>query len=76
VALGAWFGLYLIGSIAVVLVLDALSGIRIGWMTATLLTPWMGVEERLNIFDYMIATVVQRTGVRWTAARSFWGQSV
>ena len=47
----------------VVLVLAALAGIRIGRMTATLLMPWMGVEERLNNFDYMIATIAKTTGV-------------
>lgn len=57
-AFGTPFRLFSIGTILVVLVFGALAGLQSGQMAANLPTPWMGVEERLNIFAYMLWVVV------------------
>lgn len=62
-AFGAYFRLYSIGTILVVVVFGALAGLQGGRMTANLPTPWMGVEERLNIFAYMLWVTVLGVGL-------------
>jgi Protein of unknown function (DUF998) len=62
-AFGTPFRLYSIGTILVVLVFGALAGLQSGQMAANLPTPWMGVEERLNIFAYMLWVVVLAIGL-------------
>jgi hypothetical protein len=62
-AFGAPFRLYSIGTILVVLVFGALAGAQSGNMAANLPTPWLGVEERLNIFAYMLWVVVLAVGL-------------
>jgi Protein of unknown function (DUF998) len=57
-AFGAPFRLYSIATLLVVLVFGALAGAQSGQMAANQPTPWMGVEERLNIFVYMLWVVV------------------
>jgi hypothetical protein len=62
-AFGTFFRLYSIGTILVVVVFGALTGLQGGNMAASLPTPWMGVEERLNIFGYMLWVVVLAIGL-------------
>jgi Protein of unknown function (DUF998) len=62
-AFGMPFRLYSIGTLLVVLVFGALAGLQGGQMAANLPTPWMGVEERLNIFGYMLWVVVLAIGL-------------
>jgi hypothetical protein len=62
-AFGAPFRLYSIGTILVVLVFGALAGAQSGNIAANLPTPWLGVEERLNIFAYMLWVVVLAVGL-------------
>jgi hypothetical protein len=62
-AFGTPFRLYSIGTILVVLVFGALAGLQSSNMANNLPTPWMGVEERLNIFAYMLWIVVLAIGL-------------
>jgi hypothetical protein len=62
-AFGTPFRLYSIGTILVVLVFGALAGLQSGAMANNLPTPWMGVEERLNIFAYMLWIAVLAIGL-------------
>jgi hypothetical protein len=62
-AFGTPFCLYSIGTLLVVLVCGALAGLQGGNMAANLPTPWLGVEERLNIFGYMLWVVVLAIGL-------------
>jgi len=62
-AFGAPFRLYSIGTLLVVLVFGALAGVQSGQMAGNLPTPWLGVEERLNIFGYMLWVVVLAIGL-------------
>lgn len=62
-AFGTSFRLYSIATLLVVLVFGALAGAQSGQMAANLPTPWMGVEERLNIFGYMLWVVVLAIGL-------------
>jgi hypothetical protein len=57
-AFGASFRLYSIATILDVVLFGALAGLQAGPMTANLPTPWMGVEERLNIFGFMLWVAV------------------
>jgi hypothetical protein len=71
-AFGTPFRLYSIGTLLVVLVFGALAGMQSGQMAANLPTPWMGVEERLNIFGYMLWVVVLAIGLHSTDALGAW----
>jgi hypothetical protein len=62
-AFGTPFRLYSIATILVVIVFGALAGLQGGQMAANLPTPWMGVEERLNIFGYMFWVVALAVGL-------------
>jgi hypothetical protein len=62
-AFGAPFRLYSIGTLLVVLVFGALAGVQGGQMAVNLPTPWLGVEERLNIFGYMLWVVALAIGL-------------
>jgi hypothetical protein len=62
-AFGTSFRIYSIATLLVVLVFGALAGLQSGQMAANLPTPWMGVEERLNIFGYMLWVVVLAIGL-------------
>lgn len=62
-AFGTYFRLYSLGTILAVVVFGALAGLQSGQMAANLPTPWMGVEERLNIFGYMLWVVVLAVGL-------------
>ncbi|HLZ22458.1 MAG TPA: DUF998 domain-containing protein [Ktedonobacterales bacterium] len=62
-AFGTSFRLYSIVTLLIVVVFGALAGLQGGQMAANLPTPWMGVEERLNIFGYMLWVVVLAVGL-------------
>jgi len=57
-AFGKRFRLYSIGTILILCVFGALSGLDGPRLAANLPTPWMGVWERINIFSYMLWVVV------------------
>jgi uncharacterized membrane protein len=57
-AFGKRFRLYSIGTIALLLVFGALTGLDASRLETNLPTPWMGVWERINIYAYMLWVVV------------------
>jgi Protein of unknown function (DUF998) len=62
-AFGKRFRLYSIGTIVVLLVFGALTGLDASRLEANLPTPWMGVWERINIYAYMLWVVVLATAL-------------
>lgn len=62
-AFGQRFRLYSIGTLLVLVVFGTLTGLEGPRMAANLPTPWMGVEERLNIFSYMLWVIVLAIGL-------------
>src|SRR5215213_5670970 len=56
--LGKRFRYYSYATIAILLVLGALAGLQGGQMEANQPTPWMGIEERINIYATMLWIVV------------------
>ena len=57
-AFGKRFGLYSIVTSLLLIVFGFLAGLDIPKLAPDLPTPWMGVWERINIFAYMLWTVV------------------
>jgi len=57
-AFGKRFRLYSIGTILILCVFGALSGLDGPRLAANLPTPWLGIWERINIFGYMLWVVV------------------
>lgn len=57
-AFGKRFRLYSIGTILILCLFGALSGLEGPRLAANLPTPWLGVWERINIFSYMLWVVV------------------
>jgi hypothetical protein len=55
---GNRFRLYSIGTVAAMLVFGYLTSLQAGKLQTNQPTPWMGVEERVNIFVYMLWIVV------------------
>jgi hypothetical protein len=53
-AFGPRFRLYSIGPILVMVVFGALGGLQGPQMAANLPTPWLGIEERINIFSALL----------------------
>jgi len=53
-AFGKWFRLYSIGTIALLLVSGALTGLDGPRVSANLPTPWVGVWERINIAGFLL----------------------
>lgn len=53
-AFGRRFRLYSIGTILVMVVFGAVGGLQAPQMAANLPTPWMGLEERINIFSFLL----------------------
>ena len=51
---GKWFRLYSIGTIAILIVFGALTGLDAPRIETNLPTPWIGVRERINIYGYML----------------------
>lgn len=62
-AFGPVFRFYSIGTLLVILVFGGLSGLQSSAIAANLPTPWLGVEERLNIFGFMLWVVVLAVGL-------------
>jgi hypothetical protein len=62
-AFGKRFRLYSIGTIVLLLVFGALTGLDASRLEANLPTPWMGVWERINIYAYMLWVVVLATAL-------------
>jgi hypothetical protein len=61
--LGKWFRWYSYGTIATLLVFGILTSLQIGAMTANEPTPWMGLEERANIYATMLWIAVLSAGL-------------
>ena len=57
-AFGKRFRLYSIVTIVILVVFGVLAGLNGPQMAANLPTPWLGVWERINIFGYMLWSVV------------------
>jgi hypothetical protein len=57
-AFGKGFRLYSIGTLTLVVVFGALAGVQGGRMAANQPTPGMGIEERINIFGFLLWVVV------------------
>jgi uncharacterized membrane protein len=61
--LGKRFQYYSYATIAILLVLGALAGLQGGQMEANQPTPWMGVEERINIYATMLWVALLAIGL-------------
>jgi hypothetical protein len=57
-AFGRRFRLYSVATVVAMLVFGYLTSLQAGNLQANQPTPWMGVEERVNIFVYMLWIVV------------------
>jgi Protein of unknown function (DUF998) len=57
-ALGKWFRIYSITSLAILLGFGALTGVAAPRIAANLPTPWIGVWERINIGAFLLWVVV------------------
>jgi hypothetical protein len=51
---GSWFRVYSIGTIVSLVVFGALAGAQGPRLAAQLPTPWLGIEERINIYGSML----------------------
>src|SRR5215212_11606441 len=65
---GAWllakrFRYYSYGTIAILIVFGVLTSLQAGQMVANQPTPWMGVEERINIYTTMLWVAVLAIGL-------------
>ncbi len=56
--LGRRFRYYSYGTIVTLLVFGALASLQVGQLAANQPTPWMGIEERINIYATMLWVVV------------------
>src|SRR5215216_3810648 len=61
--LGKRFRNYSYGTIATLLVFGALASLQAGQMEANEPTPWMGIEERINIYATMLWVAVLAIGL-------------
>jgi hypothetical protein len=61
--LGKRFRYYSYGTIATLLVFGALASLQAGQMAANEPTPWMGIEERINIYATMLWVEVLAIGL-------------
>jgi hypothetical protein len=71
VAFGKRFRLYSIGTLLTILVAGALTGPQAAAMIAGQPTPWLGLTERINIYSFMLWTIVLaitllRASVEWS----------
>lgn len=55
---GKWFRLYSIGTILIVTLFGAWSGLYVPRIEAQLPTPWLGIIERINIYGYLLWVMV------------------
>jgi hypothetical protein len=60
--LGRRFLYYSYGTIAILIVFGVLTSLQVGRMEANEPTPWMGVEERINIYATMLWVAVLAIG--------------
>ena len=61
--LGKRFRYYSYGTIAALLVFGTLASLQAGQMAANEPTPWMGIEERINIYATMLWVAVLAIGL-------------
>src|SRR5215208_5823653 len=61
--LGKRFRYYSYGTIAILIVFGVLTSLQAGQMVANQPTPWMGVEERINIYTTMLWVAVLAIGL-------------
>src|SRR5918994_5522106 len=61
--LGKRFRYYSYGTIAILVVFGALASLQAGQMAANEPTPWMGIEERINIYVTMLWVAVLAIGL-------------
>src|SRR5918994_6086125 len=61
--LGKRFRYYSYGTIAILLVFGALASLQAGRLAANEPTPWMGIEERINIYATMLWVAVLAIGL-------------
>jgi len=61
--LGKRFRYYSYGTIATLVVFGALASLQAGQMAANEPTPWMGIEERINIYATMLWLAVLAIGL-------------
>ncbi len=61
--LGRQFRYYTYGTIAILLVFGGLASLQVGQMVETQPTPWMGIEERINIYATMLWVAVLAIGL-------------
>jgi Protein of unknown function (DUF998) len=62
-AFGKRFALYSIGTLLALVVFGTLAASQAARMAANLPTPWMGVEERINAYGYMLWASVLAIGL-------------
>ena len=61
--LGKRFRYYSYGTIAILVVFGVLTSLQAGKMEANEPTPWMGIEERINIYATMLWVAVLAIGL-------------
>ena len=61
--LGKRFRYYSYGTIATLIVFGVLASLQAGRMAANQPTPWMGIEERINIYATMLWVAVLAIGL-------------
>jgi bacteriorhodopsin len=57
------FRYYSYGTIAILIAFGALTSLQAGRMAANEPTPWMGIEERINIYATMLCVAVLAIGL-------------
>lgn len=55
---GKWFCIYSIGTILILILFGALTGMAAPRVAAGLPTPWIGIYERINVYGYMLWVLV------------------
>lgn len=55
---GKWFRIYSIGTILILILFGALTGIGSSRLATGLPTPWLGIYERINVYGYMLWVMV------------------
>jgi hypothetical protein len=70
--LGKRFRYYSYGTIAILLVFGALASLQAGRLAANQPTPWMGVEERVNIYATMLWVAVLAIGLLRAQVEKRW----
>jgi hypothetical protein len=72
--LGTRFRYYSYGTILTLLAFGALTGLQGGQVTANQSTPWMGLEERTNIYATMLWLAVLATALMRAESSTTYGQ--